>query len=104
MQIEGENMQDSGVLKIPKYSVSAFSALTSPVEVVILTSSIMPMVEEDGTVKSGQRPEMVMAMSPQAAKELAYILFGLTEQYEQQFGELRTEFLDRLTDPHTGNA
>lgn len=87
----------TGMLNIPKFAVSGFNVSISSTEAIIVASSLMPGLDAKGDMAIGQRPEVVVSMSPQSVKELHIVLGGLVAQYETDHGTIRTPFIDERT-------
>lgn len=83
----------SAMFNVPKHCGSVFNLTFSPTEAILTVSSLMPGMNE-GEIVAGIRPEAVISMSPQAAKELAVLLAQQVAIHEKTFGVMRTPFLE----------
>jgi hypothetical protein len=86
------------MINVPRFSASSFNVNMTPTEVALLGSAAVPSITPNGQIDVGLRPEVIISLSPHAAKELAYVLLGVISQFEKDFGELKTPFLsERLS-------
>lgn len=85
------------MIEVPKFSASVFNVSVTPTEVMLLASSLMPGISPAGDIVSGPKPQVVLSMSPQSAKELALVIEGVISTYEEAHGPIRTPFIDERT-------
>lgn len=85
------------LMSVPKFGTSVFNTMISPTEFVLVCSSLMPGIDASGAFTPGLRPECLLSLSPQAAKELSILLTDQVEQFEKEFGEMTTPFIKERT-------
>lgn len=83
-------------LGVPTFYVSSFNLSATSNEVVLVGNELFPTWGADGQAQAPVlRPRLVIRLSPQSAKDLADVLRNFVGNYEQAYGELRTDYLLR---------
>jgi hypothetical protein len=92
----GSVVQTSGdgeMLTVPSCSASFFNITTQPTIVSLLVSSMAMGVTPSGELVTGNKPEFLLSMSPQATKELSILLVQAVATYEAKYGTVTTPFV-----------
>src|ERR1700719_758032 len=83
-------------LGVPTFFVSSFNLSATSNEVVLVGNELFPTWGGEG---AAQPPVLlrrfVIRLSPQSAKDLADVLQTFVANYNQAYGELRTDYLLR---------
>ena len=83
-------------LGAPTFFVSSFNLSATSNEVVLVGNELFPTWGGEGAAQPPVlRPRLVIRLSPQSAKDLADVLQNFVANYEQAYGELRTDYLLR---------
>lgn len=83
-------------LGVPTFYVSSFNLSATSNEVVLVGNELFPTWTGDGAAQPPVlHPRLVIRLSPQSAKDLADVLRNFVANYEQAYGELRTDYLLR---------
>src|SRR3984893_10268614 len=81
---------------VPTFYVSSFNLSATSNEVVLIGNELFPTWGGNGAAQPPVlRPRLVIRLSPQSAKDLADVLQNFVANYEQAYGELRTDYLLR---------
>ena len=76
--------------------MSSFNLSATSNEVVLAGNELFPTWGGEGAAQPPVlRPRLVIRLSPQSAKDLADVLQNFVANYEQAYGELRTDYLLR---------
>lgn len=77
---------------VPRAAISNFNISVAPTEFIVVCSSHHPSIL-DGQIVLRPKPEIMLAMSPQASKDLAALLSDAVANYERELGVIDTPFL-----------
>jgi hypothetical protein len=83
-------------LGVPNFYVSSFNLSATSNEVVLVGNELFPTWAGDGVAQPPVlHPRLVIRLSPQSARDLTDVLRNFVANYEQAYGELRTDYLLR---------
>lgn len=82
------------LIEAPRFSSSSVFIAATGTEFIITLLRTVPALHKDGSMSSHamNRPEAIVSMSPQSAKDLALALTKAVADHESKFGPLATPF------------
>ena len=99
------NPDDFVPITAPEYFSSSFQISRNSNQVTIVFRHYRPLLHKS-RIDIGaalQEPIAVVVLSPQSAKDLALLLSRQVEEYEEEWGNLNTEFTKTQAKKKNGN-
>lgn len=98
-ELSAEQLAQLKPIEITPVYAGTFNVQGTGNDFTILFQRLRPLVDRNGALVPGvgvSEVVSVVTMSPQALKDLSFLLAGQIENHEKEYGEIETDYTRRL--------